>query len=210
MKPYIIPAILTDNLSDLKRSLAELSGLTNWVSIDIADGVFVDSNTVTVAELENLDIPYKLEIHLMVNNPESYFLHCSKAGARRVFFHIEVLDDVAAAIAEAKSYKFEVGLALRPNTDLKVLTPFVNDVHSVLLLAVNPGSQGQDFIPATLDRIRQLKINYPEIKVAVDGGINPVTVGDVVAAGADILVVGSAIVKQPDVKQAFEYLKTKI
>ncbi|NUM25072.1 MAG: ribulose-phosphate 3-epimerase [Candidatus Buchananbacteria bacterium] len=210
MKPHIIPAILTSDLSDLKQTLAGLRGLTDWVSIDIADGIFVDSTTLTVNDLEAVDIPYKLELHLMVNNPESYFLHCSRVGAKRVFFHIEVLADVASAIAEAKSYKFEAGLALCPDTDLKLLAPFVDDIHSVLLMGVNPGTQGQDFIPATLDRIKQLKTNYPQIKVSVDGGLNPMTISQAAAAGADTLVVGSAIVKQSDFKQAFEYLKTKI
>ena len=210
MKPQIIPAILTSDQADLQNILARLVGLTDWVSIDIADGIFVDTTTLTVNDLRQSNIPFKLELHLMVNNPQSYFSSCRQVKARRVIFHLETVEDVYGAIAEAKSYDFEVGLALNPETDIQLLKPYVEDLDSVLLLSVRPGLQGQDFIPETLSKIKKIKINYPGLRVEVDGGIGIETIKQVVLAGADVLVVGSAIVKQSDFKEAIDNLKAKI
>ena len=210
MKPKIVPAILTDSKSDLQHTLDQLAGLTSWLSIDIADGVFVGQVTLSPAALAEVKIPFKLELHLMVNNPSSYLADCHKLGAQRVIFHIEAAGDTALTIDETKQYGLEVGLALNPETDLKEVTPFIDKVDAILLLAVNPGRQGQSFIPETIDRIKRLRIMAPKIKIEVDGGLNDQTIKAVAAAGADILVIGSAITKQDDVKAAIKNLKNQL
>lgn len=210
MKSQIIPAILTSDKKELQDILNRLVGLVHWVSIDIADGIFVDSTTLSIDDLAQVDIPFNLELHLMVNSPQSYFSACKRVGAKRVVFHIETVSDVANAIAEAKSNGFEVGLALASETDISLIKPYVDDIDSLLLLSVKPGYQGQTFIPETIGKLAKLKINYPKLRIEVDGGINLQTISQVAEAGADILTIGSAIVKQSDFKEAIENLKAKI
>ncbi len=210
MKAQIIPAILTDHKQELREQLERLSGLTDWLSIDIADGVFVDSVTLTPADLAEFNIPFKLELHLMVNNPQSYFLACNKLGAKRVIFHVEADGDVRQLLGQIKLYDFEVGLALNPHTELKAVAPFVEEVDAILLLAVWPGRQGQEFIPETIERIKRLKVIAPHVKIEVDGGVNRNNIKEVAAAGADILIVGSAIVGQSDYRQAIQSLESSI
>ena len=206
----IIPAILTADPADLKTKLGKLEGLTNWVSIDIADGKFVANKTLAVSDLAGIQTSLSLEIHLMVNEPEKYFDDCQKAKAKRVVFQLEAAAKADQVLAKAKEFDFAIGIALKPATALIEVSPYLDRIDAVLLLGVDPGWQGQEFIPQTLERIQRLKKMAAKVKIEVDGGINADNIKQVAQAGADILVVGSAIVKQPDFGRAIENLKRLI
>ena len=206
----IIPAILTNDPSELSAKLDSLIGLTEWVQIDIMDGRFVPQISISLDQLSRLNSPFQFDVHLMVNNPEQYLEGCQTANVKRVLFQLEGTEDPEAVLSAMSIHGFERGIALRPQTPVEAIQPYLSWVTVVLLLSVEPGKQGQAFIPETIERIKQLRQIAPEVKIEVDGGINADNIAEVAAAGADYLVVGSAIVGQPSPAAALNELKAKI
>ena len=206
----IIPAILTADAEDLKEKLEKLQGLTDWVQIDIGDGEFAPSETIGVKELASLKSDFKIGLHLMVSKPQDYLAAAKQAGVARVIFSIEAVDDPKALLEEIKSQGQEAGIALNPETPIEKVKPFLDQADTILLLSVNPGRQGQEFIPEVLTKIKNLKAVNSKIKIEADGGINLTNIKQVAEAGADYLVVGSAIVNQPDMARAINNLKSAL
>ena len=206
----IIPAILTDNPDELNMKLASLVGLTDWVQIDIMDGIFVPQTSIGLEELAGQKPPFKLDIHLMVNNPQQYLGGCRRAGAKRVIFHLEGAGNPETVLDQLGALGFERGIALRPQTSFRDLEPYLDHVDVILLMSVEPGKQGQTFIPETAERIHRLRQIAPRVKIEVDGGINADNILAVAEAGADYLAIGSAILNAPDVAAAIERLKAKL
>ncbi|MSU54256.1 MAG: ribulose-phosphate 3-epimerase [Candidatus Staskawiczbacteria bacterium] len=204
----IIPAILTKNIADLKNKLKQVQGLTDWVQIDIMDGVFVDNTSVTLEDIANLELArnVSIEIHLMVLHPETYFLKCQKADIKRVIFHIEAAADVKNVLVQARKFDFKIGLALNPKTPVKEIVPYLSQIDMALLMSVNPGLQGQKFIPETLNRIQGLRELAPQLTIEVDGGINLDAIKSVNTAGADYLVVGSSLFENENIPKRFKEL----
>ncbi|MEK7510573.1 MAG: ribulose-phosphate 3-epimerase [Patescibacteria group bacterium] len=189
----IIPAILTSDPIDLRKKLEFLKGHTNWVQIDIMDGKFVPNASVSIFELGEAYEYFNLELHLMVENPEQYFQDCDGAGAKRVFFHYEAAPNLQETLAKAKQHQFHIGLALNPTTDVKSVTPYLKEIDSVLVLAVNPGFQGQEFIPSVLQKVKEIRELSPEILIGIDGGINESNIKQVFSTKIDYAAVGSGI-----------------
>src|SRR3989338_1197014 len=206
----IIPPILTADAEDLKEKLEKLKGLTDWVQIDIGDGEFAPSETIGVKELASLKSYFKIGLHLMVSKPQDYLAAAKQAGVARVIFSIEAVDDPKALLDEIKSQGQEAGIALNPETPIEKVKPFLDQADTILLLSVNPGRQGQEFIPEVLTKIKNLKAVNSKIKIEADGGINLTNIKQVAEAGADYLVVGSAIVNQPDMARAINNLKSAL
>ena len=206
----IIPAILTDDPADLKEKLQALRGVTDWIQIDIMDGEFVEWRSVSLEEVAEAKPAFDLDIHLMVNDPQHYFLACQKLGAKRVIFQLEGSRHPGPALKALYHLGIERGVALRPDTSLDKLKPHLDHLDVVLLLSVQPGRQGQQFIPATLDKIEKLKGIKPEVKVEVDGGVNAENIVDIAQAGADYIVVGSSIIKTADPTKSFKELQKLI
>lgn len=194
----IVPAILTNDLADLKKKLNLLRGVSEWVQIDVADGVFVPNKTVAPQELIGELDGFQAEIHLMARNPESYAPACVKARARKVIFHLEAVSNPHKTLGNLKQYQFEKSIAVNPGTPAESLLPYLTDIDSVLLLSVNPGFQGREFIPSVLEKARNIKNANPGTVVGMDGGISMELLKAVFEAGADYAVVGSAIWKSAD------------
>ena len=208
----IIPAILTDNVKDLKLELDRIQGLSDWAQIDIMDGKFVNNISVSLEDIadNNMLKSFSLEAHLMVENPGLYFEQCEKSSIKRVIFQIEGTDDVERDLAEAGRLNLQKGLALKPETSLREVEPYINDLDVILLMSVEPGFQGQKFIEATLEKIKALRKMAPDITIEVDGGINSDNIKSVSDAGADYFVVGSELLKSKNIKETFEKLNSKI
>lgn len=206
----IIPAILTDNSEDLKNKLTQLKGLTDWVQIDIMDGKFVDNFSIQLEDLDRMHSRFNLEIHLMVQNPEKYFGECQKARAKRVVFHFEAVQNLKRTLKEAGKFDFQIGIALNPETPIKKIKNYLNQIDLALLLTVHPGAQGQKFIPQVLDKIKELREISSKIKIGVDGGLNLFNIKKVAETDADYLVVGSGLLKSKNIKETIEQLKTAI
>lgn len=199
----IIPAILTDNLEDLQAKVKLVEGFAEWIQIDFMDGQFVDNDSVSVLTLTEVQTKAKLEAHLMVEKPENYFADCAEAGIKRVIFHIEACRDIENILKKAARYDFEIGVAVNPETPIGMLTPILDKIDLVLFLGVNPGWQGQDFIPEVIDKIKELRPIAKDKILEVDGGVKLDNVAELSRAGIDYFVVGSGLLKSDDIQKTY-------
>jgi len=206
----VVPAILTNDLSQLREQLEMLEGKVSWVQIDIMDGEFVPTRSVRLSELQGITHSLNLEIHLMVKNPEVYFASCSEVGAKRVYFHLEGTQDPAKVLSAMKQYDFQKGIAINPETAVKDAAPFFADIDALLLLSVVPGAQGHEFIPQVTEKVAVAKALKEGLLVGMDGGISKDNIETAFEKGADYVVVGSSIWRAQDPLSAFNELSEMV
>lgn len=204
----VVPSVLTKDPEDLERRIRILEPLVEVIQIDIMDGEFVPNTSVEVGDVQKVGPQKPMEIHLMVKHPMEYVQPFADIGAFRIIFHIESDDDAADVIKEIRRFNMEPGIALNPPTPVEKIKPFLNLVDVVLVMGVNPGFQGQKFIPEVLSKVKAIKQIRPELVVEVDGGVNAETAPALVAADVDILNVGSYLFKQPPVKDNWETMQS--
>lgn len=183
----------------------------DYIHVDLMDGGFVPNKNFTIEEvlklLKNHELP--LDIHLMVFDPEIYIDDLKTLNPEYITFHIEATKNIVKTIELIKCNNIKVGLAIKPNTNLMELMPYLSMVDLVLIMSVEPGEGGQAFIPLSVQRLSELiKIreeNHLNFKVEMDGGINPDTIKMV--SSLDIAVSGSFICKSKDFEHQIELLK---
>lgn len=206
----IIPAILTESREELLQRLVEVRSLGLMVQIDFADGQFVESQSLPPEDLppEILTIPW--EAHLMTENPQNWSRRLYGHRPSRIYWHVEALSS-GRSIPHRLS-AVEHAVALRLETPLSALDPFITMVDSVLLLSIaRPGYQGERFEEAVFDKIKELKKAQPRIKITVDGGIKLEHFKPLVAMGVDRAVVGSGFWQYKDLKSVLgEYRKASL
>ncbi len=207
MKPLnrIVPAVLTESPAALLSMLKQAATFTDWVQIDLMDGMFVPSLSITARDILAGRVKTGWEAHLMVCNPEKYFEELHFAGAKRIVVHYEAVENTAAdVITTIKSMGMQAGMAINPETLVSDLEPdLIKRLDSVLFLSVHPGFYGAKFIPEVLDKIGLFKHVYPEITVGIDGGIKSSNVTGVARCGVNEICVGSAVFSQPDPAASF-------
>jgi len=203
----VVPAILTDDPESLELMIRQAEEFTGFVQVDIMDGQFVPSKSVTVKHLHDITINLEWEAHLMVLKPERYFEDFRRAGAKKVVFHYEATDRPDEVIALARKTGMGVGLAVNPETQVSEILPLLGQVDSVLLLSVNPGYYGAPFIPEVIDKVAELRAARPDIEVGVDGGIKAGNIAEVARKGVDMICVGSAVFLQPDPGESYRQLQ---
>ncbi|MEK6589998.1 MAG: ribulose-phosphate 3-epimerase, partial [Nitrospinota bacterium] len=192
--------------------IVEESG-ADWIHIDVMDGHFVPNITIgpMVVEAIRKSTRLPLDVHLMIEEPDLYIPYFVKAGADIITVHVEVCRHLQRTIKLIKEYKKIGGVVLNPATPLSFLDHILDEVDLVLLMSVNPGFGGQDFIPSTIQKVEKLKriIDDAQLKVdiEVDGGIKPENAGKVIKAGANILVAGSSVFKSKDYKKTIMELR---
>lgn len=182
----------------------------DWIKIDIADGIFTYHKTWNnPTDWANLRSPFKLEVHLMVENPEKHIEPWIAAGAKRLIVHAETVDPKKAEkiLEAAKRRGVEIVLSSNPETPPEALRPYLKIFSLFQVLAVNPGLAGQKFLPVVLEKIKFLRKEKPDARIEVDGGINLETARQCKAAGADSLAVASYIFENENPKKAYEALK---
>jgi ribulose-phosphate 3-epimerase len=209
----IQPSIYAANFAVLGEQLETL--LTAGVRIvhfDAGDGHFIEPITIGPIVLESIaPIIHAgggfVDCHLMVSQPEKHFEQFKAAGGDSVTFHAEVVRDPAAAIRLARDLDLGVGIAFNPETTVDDVLRAADGVDLVLCMSIHPGHSGQKFMPEAIERISELRRRLPEdVLVQVDGGIGRGNVADARAAGASLLVAGSAIFWQPDLAAAYRDL----
>ncbi|MFH1505016.1 MAG: ribulose-phosphate 3-epimerase [Candidatus Omnitrophota bacterium] len=199
----IIPALLTDKKEELLVMLKTCSQFCDYVQIDIMDGEFVPSGSITISGLEGLKLAIRSEAHLMVSNPLEWLEPFKKAGTEKIIYHFEIQKDHLEIIAKIREAGMSVGLAINPPTVIEEIEYLVDKVDTVLFLSVNPGFYGACFISQVLEKIKAFKAKHPDKKVSIDGGIKLNNALSAKNAGADDICVGSAILKNKGPKQAY-------
>ena len=195
----VFPSIAFEDSSSLKKTLFELSPYCHGFHIDIADGKFVprelgSKDSIKIAS-DSTNNP--LMVHLMVEDPRSFISLCKKNKANMLIFHLEIKSQTDSLIKEVKKSGWLPGLAINPETPIENIFPFCSKIDSVLIMSVNPGASGQDFIESTKDKIKSLnsyrkskKLNF---KICCDGGINEKNIEWLAKNGVNIVGVSSAI-----------------
>jgi ribulose-phosphate 3-epimerase len=199
-KIIIEPSILSADYANLGDQIreAEAAGAES-VQIDIMDGHFVPNLTFGPGIVHALRplVGLKLDVHLMIDNPDSFTRNFAQAGADRLIVHQEACPDLGRTLQSIRTLGVEAGVAVNPGTDVGVLEPVLGLVDLIQVMTVNPGFGGQEFIPSQLEKIERLRKRLLErgldVPIAVDGGVDERTAPQVVAAGATVLIAGSAI-----------------
>jgi len=190
----IIPAILAKDEKEFRRKIEMVSGLCDTVQIDVMDGAFVGNTTFAdPEEIERMNLSMEFEVHLMVEDPEAHLDAWTVAGCKRALIHAESVEDLRAALESVRAYGMEPGISINPGTKLEDIEHAIDLAEVVQIMGVEPGFMGQEFLPETVDKVAELRENYPSLIIEVDGGVSDKTAADLADAGADRLVSGSYI-----------------
>ena len=214
MSIRLAPSILSADFANLARDIAAVErGGADLIHVDVMDGHFVPNITigppVVTAIKRAATVP--LDVHLMIEDPDRYLDAFIDAGASLVSVHVEVLPHLHRTIQAIKKRGVRAGVVLNPSTPVSSLENVAGDVDYVLVMSVNPGFGGQDFIPRSIEKIRAVRALLTgagsAAPIEVDGGVDLTTVAAVVEAGADMLVAGHAIFGTRDPENAARELR---
>ena len=197
------------NAKNRVRSIQELNETTtDYIHIDVMDNKFVHNYQFPVNEIKKLArFSNKVfDVHLMTEDPEKYIKDLNINNVDSITIHVEIDKNINSLIRLIRSYGYEVGLAIKPNTSLNTLNKYLDKIDKVLVMSVEPGFGGQKFIESTVERIIKIRNKKADLLIEVDGGINDETI-DKIKYIADIAVVGSYIVGSDDLEEAINNLK---
>ena len=210
----IAPSMLS---SDFGRLIDEIELINksnaDWFHLDVMDGVFVPNITFGSPVLDIFKNYAKkpLDIHLMIVNPENYIDKFSSYNPDIITIHMEAVNDISAVLKKIKNLNIKAGLAINPDTPIKHLEPYINEIDMVCLMGVFPGFSGQKFINKTNSRLRDLKnlieSEKSKVLIQIDGGVDLSNVKELSILGADILVSGSCIFKSKNPSKIIDSLK---
>ena len=229
----IIPSILVPTFAEFARQARRLEGLFDLIQIDVMDGKFVPNTSFPdVEKINDLKLNLNYELHLMVDHPLAELEKWAEVkNIARVIFHIEAKDDPTQVIAKIRGFCGSAGIAIKPETPLSAIEPYLDQIDVVLFMTVYPGQQGAKFLPEVGEKIMRFVRCHPRESgdlpqkdadsrfrgndnsghwIAVDGGINESNIAMVKSWGVDIFGAGSAISMAPDVKIAYHKLQEAI
>lgn len=199
------------DFSNLEREVRALEEAgVQVLHLDVMDGIFVPNLTYGMPIVESLRkiTDLALDVHLMITDPAKYADQFIAAGADAITFHIEALSQPQELLSRIREQGVLSGLAINPNTDFSIAEPFVDLCDLFLVMSVQAGFGGQAFNPIALERLSKLHEQYGDrLLLEVDGGVNDATIRSCVQSGADLLVVGSALFKHDDYRQAVARLQ---
>lgn len=196
------PSLLSADFGNLRAEAKEVEPLATYFHIDVMDGHFVDNLTIGPPVVNSLrrGLTKPFDIHLMIDHPIAYAPRFEIMEGDIITFHVEAKDDPSRTIETIHETGAKVGISLRPGTPIETIFPYLDRVDLVLVMSVEPGFGGQEFIPKAIERIGALRRRVGDrvITIEVDGGINLENVREVVVAGAKLIVAGSAIFNTAD------------
>ena len=214
MPRFIAPSILSANFLNLEQDIKMLNeSQADWLHLDIMDGVFVPNISfgMPVIQAIKTQTTKPLDVHLMIVEPDRYIDEFHRVGADLLSVHYEACNHLHRCLQKIRSLGMKSGVVLNPHTPVHVLEDILHETDLVLLMSVNPGFGGQEFIPQTFSKIRKLRKMIDEQNVGtlieVDGGVSIANAHDLFEAGADVLVAGNAVFKSGNPMETIAKLK---
>jgi len=213
--PIIAPSLLAANFLNLEAECRMLNeSEADWYHLDIMDGNFVPNISFgpMLVEFFRKATTKVCDVHLMIQEPGKFAEQFKKAGADILSVHIETCAHLHRNIQQIKSLGMKAGVALNPHTPVSELHDVLADIDLVCMMSVNPGFGGQQFIPHTLEKIKQLRKMIDEkglkVQIEIDGGVTLENASTIIAAGADVLVAGNTVFSSPDPTATIARLKS--
>ena len=206
MKKYVIStSILSADFARLGEEIAAVeSAGADWIHVDVMDGHFVPNITMGpfIVEACRRITQLPLDVHLMIENPERYIEAFAKAGASGLTVHVETCPDLSGTLKQIKALGCRAGVVLNPETPVGAIQSVLPEADLVLVLSVHPGYSGQEFIPAAIDKVAEIRLKLDALRspawLEVDGGIDVETLPKMKEAGATAFVAATAIFKNPE------------
>ncbi|MBP2077599.1 ribulose-phosphate 3-epimerase [Oceanobacillus polygoni] len=210
----IAPSILSADFAKLGEEIIDVEkGGADYIHVDVMDGHFVPNITIGPLIVDAIKpvTTLPLDVHLMIENPDSYIPVFAEAGASIITVHQEACTHLHRTLQLIKANGVKPGVVINPATPVEMLKPILQEVDLVLIMTVNPGFGGQSFIYAAVEKIEKLSMWRKELnldyEIEVDGGVNPETAKICTDAGADVLVAGSAVFGQADRREAIQAIR---
>ncbi len=214
---YIAPSILSADFSKLGDEIKSVEEAgADWIHVDVMDGHFVPNITIgpLVVEAARRVTSLPIDVHLMIENPDRYIKDFAKAGADLISVQVEACVHLNRTIQIIKESGLRAGAVLNPSTPLSSIEWIIEEVDFIMIMSVNPGFGGQNFIPNSLDKVGALRKMIRDRGLAtlieIDGGVNEKTIKNISDAGVDVFVAGSAIFKSPDYKKTIDRFRELI
>jgi len=210
--PIIAPSVLSADFGSLERDVqkAEKAG-ADWIHVDVMDGHFVPNITIgpIVVQYLRKATSLPLDVHLMIEKPERYIDAFRKAGADVISVHQEACTHLQRTLQQIRATGAKAGAVLNPATPPQTLEYVLDDVDLILVMSVNPGFGGQEFLPSSIRKIQTIRqmLGHRKVFIEVDGGVNDRTGAQVVQAGANVLVAGSYIFGVENMQERIQTLK---